>query len=214
MSENDDGQEKKKTIRVEVDRSPEIEQLRLEKEALAQELTEKRAILEKQALTEIEKSKTEIMDMARIGKLTDEQLAEIEEKLQDPKNVEPIRKMVEIIKDNIEKVKNDIPKLKIPYGKASLTAPTGKGTENFSDEKELISELYKTASDRSKTPEERKDAQDHIDILWKSLLKNPNKRTVGKSVDVSMCPQCNNVNESARGQSKITCGKCGFEYKV
>jgi hypothetical protein len=209
--ENQDG--KKKTLRVEVDRSPEIERLRKENEAITNELKEKRAILEQQALAELEKSRTEIMDMAKIGKLSDEQLAEIEEKLSDPKQVESIKMMVKMISNQIEKVKTDLPKRKIPDGKSSIIPPS-KGQE-FEDKKTVIAELYRIARDPKSgaTTEQKRDAEEKITELWRSFMKNDKSRQLKSIVDMTICPDCRHSNTSPVGASVITCEKCGRQYR-
>lgn len=221
MSEED---VKKKGFRVEVDRSPEVERERLEKEKAEQKvkdleakLTEKDAILGQQALDAMEKRKTEIMDMARKGKLTDDQIAEIEEKMTDPKAVESIYTMVKIISDNVSAVKKELPR--IPSGKASITPPRHEG-EDYDSEKELIADLYRKAYDpkarATTTMEERAEAVEKINQLWSSLLKNPTKTSNKRIFDLSECPQCGFVNETLRNkaETEITCAKCGMKYKV
>jgi hypothetical protein len=215
MSNEEESQDGKKRITVAIDRSPEIERLRKENEAIASELKEKRAILEQQAMEQLEKHKTEIMDMARIGKLTDDQLAEIEEKLQDPKQVESIRMLVKIISDQVEKVKTDLPKRKIPDGKTSIIPPS---TGEPKDYRELINGLYQTAYGRGATAEQKKDATEKIDQLWKSFLGNKTKvgmkfEDLGNVLDITICPSCGWANESRKGSVIITCAKCGLDYK-
>jgi len=213
MSEENENENKKK-IRIEVDRSPEIERIKLERDAFERELIEKRAILEAQALAELEKSRTEIMDMAKIGKLSDDQLAEIEQKLEDPKQVESIKMMVKMISDSVEKVKTELPKKKIPDGKTSIIPPNKSG-QQFETESEVITSLYFTAYDpkAGATAEQKRDAIDKINQLWTTMLKNPVSRQPRKIIDVSACPQCGHVNESPRGSIVITCEKCKNQYK-
>jgi ribosomal protein S13 len=206
--ENQDG---KKKIRIEVDRSPEVERLRKENEAIASELKEKRAILEAQAMEALEKDKKEIMDMARIGKLTDEQLADIEEKLQDPTQVKSIKMLVSMISNQIEKVKTDL-KRKIPDGKAPIIPPHG---EEFEDKKTVIAELYRTARDpkAGATAEQKRDAEEKITELWRSFMKNDKSRQLKSIVDMTICPDCSHSNTSPVGASVITCEKCGRQYR-
>lgn len=220
MSNEEENQDGKRKLRIEVDRSPELEKLRNEKNALESELQEKKAILEAQAMTQLEKDRTEIMDMAKIGKLTDEQIAEIQEKLEDPKQLESIKMMVKIISDSVEKVKTDLTKKKdAPSGKASLTASKGNGT-NYETKAELINDLYFRAYDTKAhvSAEEKEDAKQKIDQLWKSFMGNKTKTSMpteelAKVLDITMCPSCGWANESRKNAVKVKCTKCGLEYK-
>jgi hypothetical protein len=209
----DENQEKKKTLKIEVDRSPEIQRIQKEKEALERELKAKTDILDAQAAQALQKSRDEIMEMAKIGKLTEEQLSEIEAKLEDPRQVESIKMMVKMISDQVEKVKTDLPKRKIPDGKSSIIPPS-KGQE-FEDKKTVIAELYRTARDPKSgaTAEQKRDAEEKITELWRSFMKNPKSRELKSIVDVTICPDCRHSNTSPVGASVITCEKCGRQYR-
>lgn len=195
----------------------EKEELLAAKEKLEQDLKEKTAILEQQALDDFEKEKKALLDMASKSKLTKEQLEEIEKKLSTPKNLEVVKGIMEMMisaitpppEEEKDKKKEKIPP---PTGKAPFAPPTD--AETFKDKVAMVDELYDRAyyhKDKY-TPEQTADAKRKIDTLFQSLIKSPSWDAMRKGEIIPLpkimaCPKC---GVTIIGEPADKCENCGF----
>jgi len=108
-----------------------------EKTAIEEELTEKKAILEKQALEAFEKEKKEILELAKSSNLSDEQMADIDERLTTPEKLEMVKALITMLAPKQDKTDAGDADKKPPSGKAPITPPpTRKGDSKVYDSPE------------------------------------------------------------------------------
>jgi hypothetical protein len=234
-------EEKGKKIihRMEVDRTPEIDSLHAElekikseketlekaqvdekkkteaeKKVIEDELKEKKAILEKQSLDQLEKTKTEILDLAKKSKLSEEQISEIEKKLEDAKNVGLVKDMITMLASSIK----EPPKTKPPPdGKASLTSPpSGEDGETFENKVAMIDELYKRAyyASQEYTKEQVDDAKKKIETLLKSLISGKSWQQMkdGQRLPAFKMIECPKCHGTILGEVPERCPYCKFNF--
>jgi len=178
----------------------EKQKLEDEKTATNEVLAEKKAILEKQALEQFEADKKEIMELAKDGSLTDEQMAEIEERLASPKNLEIVKGLITMLVPKVvAKVEGETKDgKKPPQGKAPFTPP--KDAKEFANPEELIGSLYNKAYyDPKATIQQKKEAVEKIDKLFTSLIEGKAwaqlKSGLGRypEAKISECPRCGEI---------------------
>lgn len=238
--------EKTTKIKVDINRDPEIEAIRSELEktklekqkieeqslsdkkrleeakvAAEKELEEKKAILEQQALQEFDKEKSTILNSVKESRLTDEQKAEIEEKLQDPKNLEIVKSLVTMM---VESIKSEEEEKKALEEKAQKKAPTGKApfipqdtsAEQFESPVAMVDELYKRAYEQPHlyTKQQQEDAKKKIDGLFNSLINGKSwsqlregEKIPSHKLNIQACPKC---NRTFIGELPPKCPTCGF----
>lgn len=194
-------------LTVEVDRSPEIEALRKEKQKAEQERDEAKAQVEQVALEKLEEEKAIVKEMLQKSNLSAEQKQDLENQLESPKSLEIIKNMLSTI------VKSEDPKKKAPAGKSTFAAPSG---ETYENEKEMVDALYFRAfHDKTVSAEDRQRAKDQINSLWKNLVEGPNyKKNMMKKPNMNReftdCPNpsCKRTLENfTRG----VCPYCGYK---
>lgn len=190
-----------------------------EKTRIETELAEKKAILEQQALAAIEKEKTDILELAKKGKLTDEQINEIEVKLEKPQNVGLVKDFVTMLVSAAEK-QTPPPKEKeppkTPSGKAPITPPSSGGDE-FATSREVIDDIYrKVQNPRNYTKEEVEEAKKKRDQLLTSLIAGKawsdlkaGQRLSQSKIKITECPMCKGT---IVGEVPETCPYCKFKF--
>jgi len=200
------------------EREEKEQKLEAEKTAIQDELTEKQAILEKQALEAFEKEKKELLEIARSRNLSDEQMADIEERLTTPERLEMVKGLVAMLAPKpVEDNPSETDK-KPPSGKATLTPPARKGdSEVFADPEALISKLYWTAyyaREGEVTVQERKKAVDKINKLFNALIggKAWKQMRSGERMPANKITECPHCHEIIVG-TPDTCPKCGWNLQ-
>ena len=236
-------------VKVEIDRSPEVEAIRKEaddarkaletatkkaeedkkqfdvdkktledaKKKINDELEEKKGILAQQALTEFEKEKASIMDLVKDSKLTEDQKAEIETKIQDPKSLATIKSLLGMMVTAIQEPAATPEKKKEPTGKATITPPIDNtGKEHFEDKVAMIDELYKRAYDHPElyTSQEVADAKFKIDTLFKTLIgsKSWSQLKAGQNLPIQQIMSCPKCNRTFVGELPQKCPTCLFNF--
>lgn len=185
------------------EKEKELEKMRVEKEKAEEELNTKTAILEKAAIERFEKEKNDILELCKNSKLNEEQVAEIEEKLQTPEDISKVKSLVNMLVSFIpkeeEKLEGEKPK-KIPQGKAPITPPP-EG-DQYEGGVQMIDSLYDMAYGRHldgkwKYPEkQRSEADMKVRQLIQSLIdgKSWKQMKEGIGIDKIMstikCPGC------------------------
>ena len=126
------------------------------------------------------------------------------------------------IEQILEDAKDDsVQPTKPPAGKARLIEQPDYSTslDRAKNEGSLINRLYRTAQNRNRDDEQRKQkqiAKDKIDKMYKSVVENPNLgRQVGKIPELlhgyATCPRCGQVVEGFNPNFKGSeCPLCGF----
>lgn len=204
----------------------EKQKLEDEKVTTVEELTEKKAILEKQALEAFEKDKKEIMELAKSGSLSDEQLAEIEEKLSSPKNLSIVKGLITMLApkkdgdgEGDKGTGEGTNEKKPPAGKATFTPP--KDAKQYENPEALIGELYhKGYYATDVTLQERNDAREKIDKLFEALIggKAWAQMKAGYSgsgserfpeAKITECPRCKEIIVG----EPLRCPKCGVDLQ-
>lgn len=186
-----------------------------EKKRIEDELAEKKAILEQQALAAIEKEKADILDLAKQGKLSDEQINEIEAKLEKPQNIGLVKDFVTMLVSTIAKEKppeKELPKTS-PSGKAPITPPTSGGDE-FTTSRELIDDIYRKIQYPTQyTKEEVEEAKKKRDQLLTSLIKGKSweQLKAGQRLSPFKIMNCPNCSGTIIGQIPDTCPYCKFK---
>jgi len=208
-----------KLEREKVEREEKEQKLADEKLKIEEELAEKQAILEKQALESFEKEKKSLLEFAKERKLTDEQMADIEERLTTPEKLEMVKSLVNMLAPKApEKLEPE--KKTPPTGKATITSPVTRkaGSEEYDSPEALISDLYYKAyyaRDGEVTVQERRKALKKIDGLFKALIggkawmqlrKNEQRMPNQK---VTFCPHCHNVIVGTPDK----CPHCGHDLQ-
>jgi len=206
-----------KLERERVEREEREQKLEDEKTKIQEELTEKQAILEKQALEAFDKEKKELLELARGRSLSDEQMAEIEEKLTTPERLEMVKSLVAMLAPKPEVTPLEAEK-KPPSGKATLVSPSRKGdSEVFADPEALISNLYYKAyyaREGEVTVQERKQAIDKINKLFNALIggKAWKQMRSGERLPANKVTECPHCHEIIVG-TPATCPKCGWDLQ-
>ncbi len=204
--------------------------LEAEKKRISDELEEKKNVLAQQALAEFEKEKTAIMEMLKDSKLTDEQKAEIEEKLQTPKNLEVVKSLITMMADAIKPpasggsgeggegagAGDGGSKPPAPKGKAPFIPPTG--AEQFEDKVAMVDELYRRAyyEPHLYTKEQVEEAKKKIDTLFQTLIGSKSWKQLKEGneiprhlVKMQACPKC---GRTFIGELPPKCPTCGFNF--
>jgi len=232
--------EKKITHRVEISRDPEIDSLQQElakakadleaskklsvdekktledeKKRIEDELKEKKAILEQQALTQLEKERSDIMELAKKSKLSDEQISDIEKKLEDPKSVGIVRDLITMLSSTTKEVVP--PKKPDPSGKAPITPPpSGEGGEGFETKRAMIDELYKRAYyfPQEYTKEQVEDAKKKIETLLRSMIggKSWKQMQEGERLPTFKIMECPKCRGTIIGEVPEKCPYCKFNF--
>jgi rubrerythrin len=182
-----------KKIKVNIDRSPEVEAIRQEKEAVEAELEEKKSILEANALEEFEEHKRKLAEQ-----FNDENIKDFG----SPKE----------LYEYIASLTSDKPPQKpVPHGKAPMfSAETGAGSST-----ELLDDLYdKAYVNSSKYDKETvEDAKQKINTLWESLLSSRSWSQLREGGThkieqhkLSSCPQCGFTLVD-----RSDCPNCGYD---
>lgn len=189
-----------------------------EKVKIQEELTEKQAILEKQALEAFDKEKKELLELARGRSLSDEQMAEIEEKLTTPERLEMVKSLVAMLAPKLPEEKPLEAEKKLPSGKATLVPPERKGdSEVFADPEALIADLYYKAyyaREGEVTVQERKQAIDKINKLFGALIGGKAWKQLrgGERMPANKITECPHCHEIIVG-TPATCPKCGWDLQ-
>jgi len=180
-----------KKIKVNIDRSPEVEAIRAEKEAVEQELAEKKAILEQQALEEFEQLKQRLSE-----KFNDQNILDCGSPSEVYSYIASVNKPQE--------------QKRVPMGKAPMYSSDSGGAKDYG---ELLDQLYDTAYYNPKaTPEERQEAKQKIDQLFDSLISGRSWEQLKRSkaydaiikTNVESCPSC--------GKTLISGARCSCGY--
>lgn len=220
MSEEDGA----KRIKISVDRSKEVEAERqkteeAEKRAkeLEARLQEKEAIIEQHATEQFAKEKEALEKQLKDAKMSEEEVLELMEKVDNPKSLETMQNLLPIMLEQAKKVEKDLTSKKLPSGKSTNPSESGNSNE-AKTEKEIIQRLYAKRYDTSLTKQERDEVERQINQLWRSVMSNPSlsslKKEGGSKKDFSTCPTCQTLNESPSGSKKVTCANCNKTYEV
>lgn len=184
------------------------------KKKIEDELREKTAILEQQALAAIEKEKTDILEMAKDGKLTDEQINEIETKLEKPQNIGLVKDFVTmLVSATKETPPTKEPPKTPPSGKAPITPPTSGGDE-FTTSREVIDDVYRKIQFPDKyTKEEVDDAKKKRDQLLTSMIKGKSWEQLksGQRISAYKIIACPNCGGTIVGEIPDVCPYCKFK---
>jgi hypothetical protein len=186
-----------------------------DKTRIENELKEKRAILEQQALAELEKVKAEILDMAKKGKLTDEQINEIEAKLEKPQNVTLVKDLVTMMVSTIKETPPP-PKEppKTPSGKAPIIPPTSGGGDEFNTSREIIDDIYRKIQFPTQyTKEEVEEAKKNRDKLLTAMIKGKSweQLRAGQGMKTFKIRNCPNCSGTIIGEIPDLCPYCKFK---
>lgn len=193
------------------------------KTAAEDELKEKKSILAQQALEAYEKEKTQILDLIKDSKLTDEQKGEVEEKLKDPKNLETVKSLITMMaaaikppekKGDDDKGGDDKGGEKKPLaGKAPPFVPP-TDAETFETKVEMVDEYYKRAYYKPQlyTKEQVDEAKAKIDELFRSLIGGKSWKQLRSGMKLPLpqmmsCPKC---NKTFVGELPPRCPQCAF----
>lgn len=197
-----------------------------EQKGIKGELKEKTEVLEKQALEKFESEKAAILKLCADSNLDEDKIAEIEEKLAKPQNLELVKGLVNMMvslkpketpdpkegKGNGEgKDPKKPPKVK---GKSTFTPP--EGAKTYEDERAMIDGLYEMAGNKQGkyTVQEQKAADAQIDMLFKTLISSKSWQqmragiTIGKH-EIMACPKC---GKSIIGKVPDRCPYCNFNF--
>ena len=185
------------------------------KTAAETELKEKKAILEQQALTEFENEKKKILDLIKDSRLTEDQKAEIEEKLESPKNLEIVKSLVSMMAAAIKEPEVTVDKgKKPPAGKSTFVPPPE--AETFEDKVAMIDELYRRAYYQPQlyTKQQVEEAKAKIDTLFRTLIGSKSWKQLreGQNIppqQIMSCPKC---GRTYIGELPSACGTCGFNF--
>ena len=186
------------------EKDKELERIKGEKEKTEEDLLTKTAILEKAAIEQFEKEKNDILELCKNSKLSEEQVAEIEEKLQTPDDISKMRSMVNMLisfapKEAPTAVAEEKPK-KLPQGKAPMAPPPEE--DQYESGVQMIDRLYDVAygsyaDGKPKYPEkQRSDAETKIRQLIQSLIEGKSWQQMkeGTGIEKIMptitCPAC------------------------
>jgi ribosomal protein L32 len=192
MSE-ENGEYGVKKIKVNIDRSPEVEAIRAEKEAVEQELENKKAVLAQQALEAFEAHKQKLAKQ-----FNDDGLLEC---------TSPSELYNRIAAYSEKEETKPSPKGKAPWIGNS-------GATGHKSQAELLDELYDKAYINSSkyTPEEVASAKQKIKTLWESLLTGrswsqlkENPRAIQQH-KLSSCPNCGFTLVD-----RTDCPNCGYD---
>lgn len=186
-----------------------------EKENTDTKLKEKEAIRQKQALEAFDKEKTDLLEICKTSKLAEENIAMIEERLQDPKQLETVKALVKMLIPVMQKPteSEETPPKKPPQGKAPFIAPAG--AEQYESGVEAINAVYKVLRDTTGkyTKEQKAEAQTKREMLVKNFImgKSADQLKRGASLgpfSIMECPQCGKV---ITGKVPANC-QCGFDF--
>lgn len=238
-------EKKTRKIQIDVTRDPEIEALQKElaelktkqesdnkawqekektlteeKKGIEEELTEKKNILEKQALEKFEVEKAAILKLCLDSGLDEDKIAEIEEKLAKPKNLELVKGLVNMlisVKAPPAPVQNDGKgerPTKKPQGKSTFTPPADAKT--YEDERTMINELYKRVKNEKGqfTVQEQREAINMKTKLLDTLLKSKSWQQLREGISIGKhtimnCPKC---GYTIIGKVPDRCPKCNFNF--
>lgn len=233
--------EKKVIHKIEINRNPEIDSLQAElqkakteleaskklgadekkvleedKKRIEDELKEKRAILEQQALKQLEAEKNDIMELAKKSKLTEEQISDIEKKLEDPKSVGIVKDMITMLASTVKETPPE-KKKEVPSGKAPIVPPpTGEGGEGFETRRAVVDELYRRAyySPHEYTPEQVEDAKKKIETLLRSMITGKSWKQIqeGERLPAFKMLDCPKCHGTIIGEVPEKCPYCKFNF--
>lgn len=233
--------EKKIVHKIEISRQPEIDSLQAElqkakteletskklsvdekkvleeeKKRIEDELKEKRAILEAQALSQLEKERNDIMELAKKSKLTEEQISDIEKKLEDPKSVGVIKDLITMLASNVKETPPD-KKKETPSGKAPIIPPSsGEVGEGFETKQAVVDELYKRAYyfPNQYTKEQVEDAKKKIETLLRSMItgKSWKQMQEGERLPAFKMMECPKCHGTIVGEVPERCPYCKFNF--
>jgi len=233
-------EEKKVVHRVEISRQPEIDSLQAElakvkadldaskklsvdektafegeKKRIEDELKEKKAILEAQALTQLEKERNDIMELVKKSKLSDDQISDIEKKLEDPKNIGIVKDLITMLASSMETPATP-PKKPDPSGKAPITPPPKEGGEGFESKRAVVDELYRRAYyfPQEYSKEEVEDAKKKIETLLRSMIggKSWKQMQEGERLPVFKMMECPKCRGTIVGDVPERCPYCKFNF--
>jgi len=194
-------------------------------EGITGELKEKTDVLEKQALEKFEAEKAAILKLCQDSGLGEDKIAEVEEKLAKPANLEIVKGLVNMMvalkpketpdpKEGKGEGKGDKPKKAKVKGKSTFTPP--EGAQGYESERAMIDELYEVAANREKkfTIQEQKAANAKIDALFKTLIgsKSWQQMRAGISIGkhtIMACPKC---GKTIIGDVPDRCPYCSFNF--
>jgi len=167
------------------------------------ELKQMRDVVAISALKEFDRELNALIESA--PDLTDEQIADIRERVDEPSKLEGAKVWVNILNQASEYGKP-------PSGKAVLrsTNPYGKKFEGM---KNVIDELYEIQADPTKTQLEKSEADSRLNSLFTELIRGVHSSQVrGKfpTFVKTTCPQCGNLID---GRAK-SCPECGWTLLV
>jgi len=233
--------EKKVVHRVEISRQPEIDSLQAElqktrteleaskklsvdekkvledeKKRIEDELKEKRAILEAQALKQLEEERNSIMELAKKSKLSDEQISDIEKKLEDPKSVGIVKDLITMLASSTKETPPE-KKKEIPSGKAPITPPpSGEAGEGFETKQAMVDELYRRAYyfPNQYTKEQVEDAKKKIETLLRSMIggKSWKQMQEGERLPAFKMMECPKCRGTIVGEVPEKCPYCHFNF--
>ena len=192
-----------------------------EKTKIQEELTEKQAILEKQALEAFEEEKKQILELAKNSKLSDDQMAEIEERLTTPEKLETVKALITMLSPEPDGEgqgeKSD--DKKPPSGKAPISTPPERRTDGevFDDPESLMASLYWKAyyaKDNEVTVQERAEALRKINKLFQDLIGGKAWKQLKDGerlpeIKVTQCPKCFDIIVGTPDK----CPKCGHDLQ-
>lgn len=187
MSYDEDGTKK---VRIDINRSAELEALRKEKDdeidRLKTELEEKKNIIEQEALTELEKEKKAVLELLNQSDLSYEQRAAIEDKLENPANLELVKSMLGVKST----------KKRAPYGKSTILPSNSGGAENTII---LLDQIYdKIQHPQKYSSIEVEQAKAQRDTLLTSMIEGPSFQDLKE-----------HGSKPVEKHSFMTCPKCG-----
>ena len=242
VEEPEQPDEKKVVHRVEISRQPEIDSLQAElqktkteleaskklgvdekkiledeKKRIEDELKEKRAILEAQALKQLEEERNSIMELAKKSKLTEEQISDIEKKLEDPKSVGIVKDLITMLVSSTKETPLEGKKKETPSGKASIVPPSsGEAGEGFETKQAVVDELYKRAYyfPNQYTKEQVEDAKKKIETLLRSMItgKSWKQMQEGERLPAFKMMECPKCHGTIVGEVPERCPYCKFNF--
>jgi len=210
--------------REKAERDTEKQKMITEKQEVDEKLTEYEAEKEKIALEAFEKDKKDILELCKTSGLKEEQIAEITEKLESPKNLATVKALVNMMTTFMpkkeDKKEDDEPK-KPTQGKAPMVPPPPEDSKEYLSGIQMVDELYKIAYDKTGvyTKQQKKAADDKINKLWNALIGGQSWKQLKKGAtmagvsgkQIMSCPRCKGtiVTEPPIPDK---CPYCGFDF--
>jgi len=196
-----------------------------EKEGLTGDLKEKTSILEKQALEKFESEKAAILKLCQESGLDEDKIADIEEKLASPKNLEIVKGLVQMLippkpaketPDPKEGKGKDGKPIKKPTVKGKSTFVPPENATKYASDRAMVDEIYRRIRNVGKkyTVQEVNEAKAKRDTLFKTLIGSKSWQQMREGVTIGKhqrmaCPKC---QDTIIGKVPDKCGKCGFNF--